>query len=207
MFGGVLAASATLLVAGCGGGAKQTAGEPARTYKIEVLDKTFKPEQAIGRPAKMRIELRNAGAKTVPNIAVTLDSFYYTDKYPELASTQRPVWVVEKGPGAPPQAPVQSQAVSPPGGGQTTYVNTWALGALAPHHAQVFEWTVVPVKPGTHSVDVKINAGLGGRAKATLPNGRTLDASFNVKIAPAPPSRHVNPSTGRVELGTFAAQP
>jgi hypothetical protein len=207
MFGGVLAACATLLVAGCGGGAKQTAGEPEHTYKIEVLDLTFKPQQAIGRPAKMRIEVRNADTKTIPNIAVTLDSFYYTEKYPELASTQRPIWVVEKGPGTPPEAPVQSQAISPPGGGQTAYVNTWALGALAPHHKQVFEWTVIPVKAGTHHINVEISAGLGGQAKATLPNGGSLRARFRSEIAPAPPSRHVNPSTGRVELGQFSAQP
>jgi hypothetical protein len=207
MFGGVLAACATLLVAGCGGGAKQTAGEPEHTYKIEVIDLTFKPDQAIGRPAKMRIEVRNADTKTIPNIAVTLDSFYYTEKFPELASSQRPVWVVEKGPGEPPQHPVQSEAVSPPGGGQTAYVNTWALGALAPHHTQVFEWTVIPVKAGIHHINVEISAGLGGQAKATLPNGGSLQARFRSDIAPAPPSRHVNPSTGRVELGKFPAQP
>jgi hypothetical protein len=207
MFGGVLAASVTLIVAGCGGGAKQTVGEPEHTYKIEVPEITFKPEQAIGRPAKMRIKVRNADKKTIPNIAVTLDSFYYTEKYPELASTQRPIWVVEKGPGEPPQAPVQSQAVSPPGGGQTAYDNTWALGALAPGHTQVFEWTVIPVKSGVHHVNVEISAGLAGQAKATLPNGGVLHARFRSEIAPAPPSRHVNPSTGRVELGKFAAQP
>jgi len=207
MFGGVLAASVTLLVAGCGGGAKQTVGEPEHTYKIEVPEITFKPEQAIGRPAKMRIKVRNADKKTIPNIAVTLDSFYYTEKYPELASTQRPIWVVEKGPGAPPQAPVQSQAVSPPGGGQTAYDNTWALGSLAPGHTQLFEWTVIPVKSGVHHVNVEISAGLAGQAKATLPNGGVLRARFRSEIAPAPPSRHVNPSTGRVELGKFAAQP
>jgi hypothetical protein len=207
MFGGVLAACATLLVAGCGGGAKQTADEPAHTYKIEVPDVTFKPEQAVGRPAKMRIKVRNADSKTIPNIAVTLDSFYYTEKYPELASSQRPVWVVEKGPGAPPQAPVQSEAVSPPGGGQTAYVNTWALGALAPHHTQIFEWTVIPVKSGVHHINIEISAGLGGQAKATLPNGGVLRARFRSEIAPSPPSRHVNPSTGRVELGQFSAQP
>lgn len=207
MFGGVLAACMALLVAGCGGGAKQTADEPAHSYKIEVLDLTFKPKQAVGRPAKMRIEVRNADTKTIPNIAVTLDSFYYTEKYPELASTQRPVWVVEHGPGTPPQHPVQSEEVSPPGGGQTAYVNTWALGALAPHHTQVFEWSVIPVKPGVHHVNIEISAGLGGQAKAVLPNGNPLRARFRSEIAPAPPSRHVNPSTGRVELGTFPAQP
>jgi hypothetical protein len=200
-------ASAALLAAGCGGGSEQTHEEPEHTYKIEVLDITFKPEQAVGKPATMRIEVRNVDTKTIPNIAVTLDSFYFTEKYPELASDKRPVWVVEQGPGEPPQAPVQSQAVSPPGGGQTAYVNTWALGPLAPNHNRVFEWKVVPVKSGIQHVRIQISAGLAGQAKATLPNGTPLTAKFRSEIAPAPPSRHVDPSTGRVEPGAFSAQP
>lgn len=200
---GTVAAGAALLVAGCGGGTKQTSGEPEHTYKIEVLDVTFMPEQAIARPAKMRIEVRNADTRTIPNIAVTLDSFYYTEKYPELAANKRPVWVVEQGPGTPPEAPVQSQAVSPAGGGQTNYVNTWALGPLAPHKTQVFEWKVIPVKAGVHRVSFEISAGLGGLAKATLPNGSALTGRFRAEIAPAPPQTHVDPSTGKVVPGTF----
>jgi len=200
---GALATGAALLVVGCGGSKKQTSGEPAHTYKVEVLDVTFKPEQAVSRPATMRIEVRDADAKTIPNIAVTIDSFYYTEKYPELAANQRPVWVVEQGPGTPPQAPVQSQAVSPPGGGQTAYVNTWALGPLAPHKTRVFEWKVIPVKSGIHHVSFEISAGLGGLAKATLPNGGALTGRFRSEIAPAPPLTHVDPSTGKVVPGTF----
>jgi hypothetical protein len=204
---GTLGACAVLLISGCGGGKEQTAGEPAHTYTIEVQDLTFKPEQAVSRPATMRIEVRNADSKAIPNIGVTVDSFYYTEKYPELASDKRPVWVVEQGPGTPPQSPAQSQAISPPGGGQTAYVNTWALGRLAPGASKVFEWKVIPVKSGTHRVHLEIVAGLGGKTKAALANGTPLRATFEAHIAPAPPSRHVNPSTGRVEAGTFSAQP
>jgi hypothetical protein len=203
IWAGPLAAGAALLIAGCGGGKKQTSGEAAHTYKIDVLDVTFKPDQAVSRPAKMRIEVRNADTRTIPNIAVTIDSFYYTERYPELAANKRPVWVVEQGPGTPPQAPVQSQAVSPPGGGQTAYVNTWALGPLAPNKTRVFEWKVIPVKAGVHRVSFEINAGLGGQAKATLPNGGELSGRFRAEIAPAPPQTHVDPSTGKVVAGTF----
>jgi hypothetical protein len=202
-----VAACVALLATGCGGGAKQTAGEPKHTFKIEVLDVTFKPEQAVARPATMRVKVRNVDEKTIPNIAVTVDSFYYTEKYPELAANKRPVWVVEQGPGTPPKSPVQSQAVSPPGGGQTVYVNTWALGPLAPKATQTFEWKVVPVKAGKHTVHIRISAGLAGQAKATLPNGTPLTATFVAQIAPAPPSTHVDPSTGKVVAGRFSAQP
>lgn len=202
-----MASSFALLASGCGGGSEQTAGEAKRSYKTELLGLTFKPEQAVARPATMRIKVRNVDSKTIPAVAVTLDSFYYTEKYPELAANQRPVWVVEQGPGKPPRTPVQSQAVSPPGGGQTAYVNTWALGPLAPKHTQTFEWKVVPVKSGTHTVHITIGAGLGGRARATLANGNSATATLVAHIAPAPPSTHVDPSTGKVAAGRFSALP
>jgi hypothetical protein len=192
-----------LLAAGCGGGSEQTAGEGERSFKLTQTGLSFTPKQAVARPATMRIAVRNDDTKTAPNVAVTVDSFYYTEKYPELAANKRPVWVVEQGPGTPPQAPVQSQAVSPPGGGQTNYVNTWALGPLRPKQVRTFEWKVVPVKAGSHSVRVKVSAGLGGLAKTRSP----LTSRLSVKIAPAPPATHVDPSTGKVAAGQFSAQP
>jgi hypothetical protein len=86
-------------------------------------------------------------------------------------------------------------------------VNTWALGALAPKHTQTFEWKVVPVKSGTHSVHITVGAGLAGQTKATLANGNPPTATFVAHIAPAPPSTHVDPSTGKVAAGQFSAQP
>ena len=207
MFGGVLAACATLLVAGCGGGAEQTSGEPARTYKLELTDVSFAAHQSVSRPTKFRIAIRNADTRTVPDVAVTVGSFSYTEKYPELASDKRPIWIVEQGPGAVAHPAVPSEAVSPPGAGQTAYLNTWALGALAPRQSKIFEWTVVPVKAGTHRVAIQVNADLGGNAKATLPNRRAVSTSRTVEVAAAPPSRHVNPNTGRVQLGNFPAHP
>lgn len=200
-------ACALLLASGCGGGKGQDAGEVEHIYEIEVLDLTFKPAQAVARPATMRIKVRNADTKTIPDIAVTLDSFYYTSTYPELAADKRPVWVVERGPGKVSTPPVQSQAISPPGGGQTAYVNTWALGPLAPGATQTFEWKVVPVKSGAHRVHLRIEAGLAGKAKAALPNGDELKSTFEAHIAPAPPSTHVDPSTGKVVAGTYPSQP
>jgi hypothetical protein len=203
IFVGLAATCAVLLAAGCGGGSKQTAEEPVRAYKLTPTDLTFKEFQSVARPAKMRIAVRNDDTKTAPDVAVTLDSFYYTEKYPELAANKRPVWIVEQGPGTPPQAPVQSQAISPPGGGQTAYVNTWALGPLKPKQEKVFEWKVVPVKSGYHRIHFKISAGLGGQATTTSP----LAARFGIHIAPAPPSTHVDPSTGKVVAGQFPSQP
>ncbi len=203
----VVGAFAALLVSGCGGGTPQDAGEAAHTYKIQILDATFDPTQAVARPTSMRIKVRNADLRTIPNVAVTVDSFYYTETYPELAADKRPVWVVERGPGTIPARPVESQAISPPGGGQTAYLNTWALGPLAPGGTRTFEWKVVPVKTGAHTVHLEVAAGLAGKAKARLPNGDQLKRTFAARIAGVPPATHVNPSTGKVEAGVFSAKP
>ena len=201
----VLCGCTALLASGCGGGSHsssaQAQAEGPHTYKIEVLDLTFKPAQRVGVPATMRIEVSNADTQTIPDIAVTLDAFYYTKTYPQLAREKRPVWVVEQGPGDPPKPPAESRVVNEPGGGQTGYVNTWALGALAPQHKRIFEWTVIPVKAGVHHVSVEIAAGLDGQAKATLPNGGALTARFRSEIAPASHAEHVNPSTGKLIRG------
>ncbi len=151
----------------------------------------------------MTLRVRNTSTATIPNLAVTVDAFSYVSDFPELASNRRPIWVVEQGPGAIPKRPVQSQAVSPPGGGQTAYVNTWALGPLAPGHSQTFAWRVTPVKPGLYTVHYTIAPGLAGRSRARLAGGAIPHGHFKVAIAPRPPATHVNPETGQVEPGRY----
>jgi hypothetical protein len=202
----VLAASG-LLVAGCGGGSRLDAGEPAGTFAMRVVDASFPAAQSIARPTRFELAVRNTGARTVPNVAVTVDSFDYTSNYPELAADKRPVWVIEQGPGAIASQPVESQEISPPGGGQTAYVNTWALGALAPGKTRDFIWRVVPVKAGTYTVHYTVAAGLAGKAKARLASGAPVQGQLAVDIAPAPKLTHVNPATGRVEVGQSPAIP
>jgi hypothetical protein len=116
------------------------------------------------------------------------------------------VWVIDEGPGPQPPTPVESQAVSPPGGGQTAYVNTWALGPLAAGSTETFEWRVIPVKAGRYTVHYTVAAGLAGRARAVASAG-ALTGALTAEIAGRPPARHVNPATGRVEPGQFPAVP
>ena len=214
--GAVLVAGAGLLAGGCGAGARQDASEPKATYRMRVVRASFPALQAIARPATLALSVRNTGLRTVPNVAVTLDSFYYTSHYPELAANKRPVWVIEAGPGAIPRRPVESQAVSPPGGGQTAYVNTWALGPLPPGQVQTFLWRVVPVKAGLHTVRFIVSAGLAGNARAVATGGGLLglrstgapvQGRFLVHIAPAPPPTHVDPNTGKVVPGARPLTP
>ena len=201
---GALAASALagLLLAGCGGGSRQDAHEKSASYQMEVVAARFPAKQSVARPEQMVLLVRNSGSATVPNLAITVDSFNYASNYPELADNKRPIWAIEQGPGAIARPPVESEEVSLPGGGQTAYVNTWALGPLAAGRTQEFTWKVVPVKPGAHTVTYTVAAGLGGKARAQLASGGAVAGHFHVTIAGAPPVSYVDPKTGRVLTGT-----
>jgi hypothetical protein len=189
------------LASGCGGAARQDAHEPVGSFRVQVLEASFPARQAIARPTRMVLKVRNTGLRTVPNLAVTVDSFSYTSRYPELSANQRPVWIIDRGPGKIPLRPVRTETVNPGGAGQTAYVNTWALGSLAPGATQTFVWRVTPVKAGVHGVGYVIAAGLDGKARARLAGGAVPAGRFLVHVASAPPPTHVNPVTEQVQPG------
>jgi hypothetical protein len=202
-----LAATAALLASGCGSAARQDVHEPSGAFNMEIVKASFPARQSIARPASFELQVRNSSGHTVPNVAVTVDSFLYSEHYPELSANKRPVWAIERGPGAIAKPPVQSQEVSVPGGGQTAYVNTWALGPLASGRTQTFTWRVIPVKPGSHTVRFTVAAGLSGKASAQLASGGQLQGQFTVAIAPVPAKTHVDPNTGRVVAGAYPRAP
>jgi hypothetical protein len=117
------------------------------------------------------------------------------------------VWVIEEGPGPLVTIPPESQAISPPGGAETAYVNTWTLGPLAAGATRTFLWRVTPVKPGVHTVHYRVAAGLAGKATAVLSSAGPVQGQLTADVAPLPPSRHVDPRTGRVVPGTFPIVP
>jgi hypothetical protein len=203
---GLLGACAALVASGCGGGSEQSHGEAKRTYQLRIAAATFPAKQSIARPTQMSVRVLNESSHTAPNVAITVDSFSYVEKYPDLAANKRPIWVVEEGPGTPAKLPVQSQAVSPPGGGQTAYVNTWALGPLKAGAARTFTWKVTPVKAGSHTVHLSVAAGLSGNAHAALAGGGPVTRSFTASIAAIPPLTHINPETGKLAPGTLPPQ-
>jgi hypothetical protein len=201
------AAATVLAASGCGGGTRLDAHEPSGIYPIEVVSASFPGKQSIARPTAFSLTVRNAGSGTVPNVAVTLDSFNYSEHYPELAANKRPIWVIERGPGPRAKPPVQTQEVSQLGAAQTVYVNTWALGPLAHNGTRTFVWHVVPVKAGVWTVHFKVAAGLAGKAHAALPAGGPVQGQLTASVAAIPPSRHVDPNTGRVVPGTYPLLP
>jgi hypothetical protein len=188
---GVAAIIAAGLVAGCGGGERQDAGEPSGTFKVKVLKASFPERQRIASQAVMRLVVRNDSGKTIPNVAVTVTSdddakggagFTTRSSGADLADPTRQLWIVDQG----------------PRGGDTAYVSTWALGPLADGRTQTFEWHVTPVVAGTHVLRWHVAAGLNGKAVARTAGGRDPAGLFRVSVSSKPPAVTVDPKTGNV---------
>lgn len=176
-------ASCVLLAAGCGGdNARQDADEPSGTWKVDVVEADFPKSQHIAKPETMRIKVRNADNRALPNVAVTVDSFTARSEQANLADPNRPVWVVD----------------DQPRGGTTAYTNTWALGRIEPGQTKTFEWKVTPVKAGTFDITYRVAAGLDGKAKAELSGGGRPQGKFDVSISREPAQSRVDPDTGEV---------
>src|SRR5918998_2232693 len=146
-----------LLVSGCGGGAeRQDEDEPRGDFRVELVDASFPSGQRLAEQEELRLRVRNADSKTIPNLAVTVEGFSRRSEQPGLADPSRPVWVIDDG----------------PRGGVTAYTNTWALGRVRAGETKEFVWRVTPVKAGSFEVKYRVSAGLDGRAKAVASGGR-----------------------------------
>jgi hypothetical protein len=174
-----------LVLSACGGrGERQDAKEPEGTFKVEVTDASFPSAQSIAEASKLKIAVRNADSKTVPNVAVTIQTkpkdssgaaqaFAQDTGDSSLADSARPVWILEEG----------------PKGGDTAYTNTWALGPLKAGETRDFEWKVTAVKAGEYDVDYAVFPGLNGKAKPADGSGA---GSFHVVIDDEPPAARVD---------------
>lgn len=166
---------------GCGG-ERQDANETAGTFNVDVVSARFPLRQRLAKQEALVLRVRNADSRTIPDIAVTVDSFSRRDERQDLADPNRPVWIVDNS----------------PVGGDTSYSNTWALGPLGPGRTRTFTWKVTPIQAGAHRVSFRVAAGLNGKAKAQLAGGRASEGSFAVKVSGKPSQARVDPSTGRV---------
>ena len=183
----VAAGLGALAFAGCGGGTRQDASEPSATYTVNVVKAAFPLSQRIAGQSRMDITVNNAGARTIPNIAVTIEgadsaapaqAFGVNDPQVGLADPSRPIWIVDRG----------------PYGGDTAYVNTWTLGALRPQQEKTFTWFVTPTVAGTHTVRYRVAAGLNGKAKAQLAGGGAPAGTFTVAVSAKPAGAKVAPN-------------
>lgn len=180
---GVLTLGAACGIAACGG-ARQDADEPSGHFKVGVVKASFPAQQAVAAKQRLRIEVRNADSKAVPNVAVTIatrpgkaggapQAFSSDIADPRAADPSQPIWIVDKG----------------PVGGETAVTNTWTLGRLPAGQTRTFVWKVTPVKPGSYTMRYSVSPGLTGKAKPA--SGARTRGTFKVKIDDTPPTARV----------------
>jgi hypothetical protein len=202
-----IAAAVLAGVSGCGGGARQDVNEATGKFPVTVTTARFPASQRLAQHTHMVIAVRNAGNKTIPDVAVTVcnvscdapaqpgsgtgtAAFSENINQPGLANPSRPVWIVDRPPG-----PCQFSCHSGgPGGAVTAYSNTWALGRLAPGATATFDWGVTAIKPGRHVIQYSVAAGLNGKARAVLAGGGRPSGVFKVTVASKPQQSYVSNS-------------
>ena len=187
--------AALVAVSGCGG-ESQDANETEGTYRLEVADASFPAEQSIAEPTTMRIQVRNPEQRTVPNVAVTVETkgakagdgvtaFGQKSDDARLADSSRPIWILDEE----------------PKGGTSAYANTWSLGPLKGGQTKTFEWKLTAVEPGRYALAYRVAPGLDGKAR--LAAGSKARGTFTVQVADDPVPARVN-SKGEVVRGEEA---
>lgn len=194
----------SLAVAACGGGSAQNAHEPSGKFPVAISTATFPAQQRLSQHTRLTIRVRNIGTRTIPDIAVTICNVTCTYPAPVGEGTSvapfaqyfnmrgaawhsRPVWIVDRPPGA----CGYSCAEGGEGSNFTYDANTWAAGSLKPGRTATFTWDVTAVAPGRHVVAWEISAGLFGKAKAVLSDGSLPRGAFRVDISHAPAQAYV----------------
>lgn len=183
-----------MLLAGCGGGQRQDANAKSATYKVHVVSASFPRAQHLTEATELRLQIRNADTRTIPNLAVTIGggphakaaaAFGSADPQAGLADSSRPVWILDQ---------------SPPDG-ETAYDGTWSLShPLAPGRTASFVWKVTAVKAGHHVVSYRVAGGLTGKAKVKRSGGGPLHGAFTVDVSSTPPTTGVGPNGEVVTL-------
>ena len=134
----------------------------------------------------------------MPDLAVTVETapgadgdapvaFGQTDDDPALAAGARPVWIVDEG----------------PAGGDSAYVNTWAVGPLGEGQTRTVEWQLTAVTAGRYTVALAARARARGQTSSS--QGDRTRGEFEVTIADDPVPARVN-GDGEVVRGEEAGR-
>ena len=187
---------------GCGSGSnkRQDENEPSGRFQVEVVEASFPQRQKLAQRSNLVVRVRNAGSKTIPNVGVTVNGFYRRVDDPDLADPNRPIFVINGQPKEIGGFPEAKEAA--PEGGDTAYVNTWALGKLRPGAEREFRWGVTAVKAGPFKLSYRVNAGLDGKAKAVAAGGGAPKGRFAGTISDEPPQTRVGEDGETVVGGT-----
>jgi hypothetical protein len=207
---GLAALALAASLAACGGSSSGS-DEPEGKYEMKVVKATFPTEQDLGQTTLMRIAVRNTGERTVPTAGITISiageegqtsslPFGIHDPQPDLAQADRPVWVVAEG------YPKPAGATTKRGGATSPSRKTFNFGALKPGKTVEGIWKLSAVKAGRFTVLYRVDAGLGGKAKAETDTGVTPGGAFRVRITDVTPNVEVTDSGEVVEIGKGRGQ-
>jgi len=166
-----------LAFAACGD-ERQDADAPSGRFDLDVTGASFPAKQRIAEASTLRLEVENTGDRAVPELAVTVETeagqdgqapvaFGQSSDDPTLAASARPVWIVDEG----------------PSGGDSVYVNTWAVGPLGAGQSRTLEWKLTAARAGRYRVGWRLAPALVG--DVSLGDGRT-EGGFDVTIADDP---------------------
>jgi hypothetical protein len=195
----VLAAAGLVLAlvgTGCGED-RQDADAPSGEFSVDVVDASFPAKQRIAEAATLKLEVENTGTRPVPQLAVTVETepaqdgaapvaFGQASDDPTLASSARPVWIVDEG----------------PPGGDSAYTNTWAVGPLGAGQTRTVEWQLTAARAGRYTVRWRLAPALEG--DVSLAEGNT-EGEFDVRISDEPVPARVG-EDGEVVRGEEAGR-
>jgi hypothetical protein len=198
------ALAAAALLGACGGSSSSSDDEPGGTFHVKVTEASFPTDQKLGQTALLQLGIRNTGKRTVPGLAVTFTiagkqggessiPFAVRDPQPELASPDRPVWVLAA-------TYPRLHGSSQPGGTSTSNRRTFSFGPLTPGATTRAVWKLSAVRPGKYTVLYRINAGLTSKTKAKTAGGVAPGGALTAQISDALPETEVNDSGELVEV-------
>jgi hypothetical protein len=204
---------AAVALGGCGGGSQQDANEPKGNFAVEVVKASFPAKQRLAATSNLTVVVRNPGPKRIPNISVTVKcaspgrstggsggsasgeggsggAFGYRSTQPGLADPVRPQFVVNTVPTRTPRN--YDHGRLDPLERSSSYVDTYPLGPLAAGRTVTFRWNVTSVKAGPFRICYRVNAGLGGKARAVpSSSGAPISGEFAGAVIQRPPQAHV----------------
>lgn len=176
---GISVLTAASLLGGCGDGRLDKVSSASGSFTVVVERVSFPRHQTLAQSSQLQLTVRNAGERTLPNVAVSVNSFSYRNRQRGFAEHERPLWTVDRGPR-----------------GETAFVSTWALGKLRPGARKTFRWTVTPVRAGTHTLKYTVAATVIGPSKTRLPSGAAAEGALTVNVDSQPPTVTVAPDRG-----------
>jgi hypothetical protein len=180
---------------------RQDEKEPSGNFAVSA-DATFPSNQKLAKRSTLAIRVRNdENRKAIPNVAVTLTGLDTRIRQQGVADPTRPVFVINGRPkniGTFPETKEDG-----PVGGETAYVNTWALGRLGPGKTKTFKWNVTAVRPGPYRITYRVAAGLNGKARAVSVVGdHPVRGSFRGTISDEAPQSRIADDGKTVIEGT-----